>query len=108
MFPGWIYLWVALNVVQMQPVQSPYVCQGQHALRCVHLRCASRSRQQGASQKSNEAIAKVPGLEWVNSYVVAEQTYCIYKAPSEVCLLTLPDRRQQAISPKDTQSVVGT
>ena len=39
---------------------------------------------QGASKKSNEAIAKVPGLEWVNSYVVADQTFCIYKAPSEV------------------------
>lgn len=40
-----------------------------------------------ASQKSNEAIAQVPGVEWVNSYVVQDQTFCIYKAPSEVCLI---------------------
>jgi hypothetical protein len=38
----------------------------------------------GAAAKSNEALAKLPGkVQWVQSYVVDDKTFCIYLADSE-------------------------
>lgn len=38
----------------------------------------------GAAKTSNEALAKLQGLaQWVHSYVVKDQTYCIYLAKNE-------------------------
>lgn len=44
----------------------------------------SDEQLQGASQKSNEVIKELgPGIEWVNSYVVDDKLYCVYRAESE-------------------------
>ena len=38
----------------------------------------------GASAKSNEALAQLaPKIQWVHSYVAANQTFCIYLAENE-------------------------
>jgi hypothetical protein len=38
----------------------------------------------GAAAKSNEALAQLaPKIQWVHSYVAANQTFCIYLAESE-------------------------
>lgn len=38
----------------------------------------------GASATSNEALAKLAGkVQWVNSYVTTDQTFCIYLADEE-------------------------
>ena len=38
----------------------------------------------GAAAKSNEALAQLaPKIQWVHSYVAANQTFCIYLAENE-------------------------
>ena len=37
----------------------------------------------GAAQTSNAALAKLPEVQWVQSYVVDDKTFCIYLAESE-------------------------
>jgi hypothetical protein len=38
----------------------------------------------GASAKSNEALAALSGkVQWINSYVTDDRTYCIYLADRE-------------------------
>ena len=43
-----------------------------------------REQLKGAAAKSNEALAQLaPKIQWVHSYVAANQTFCIYLAESE-------------------------
>ncbi len=43
-----------------------------------------REQLKGAAAKSNEALAQLaPKIQWVHSYVAANQTFCIYLADSE-------------------------
>ena len=37
----------------------------------------------GASAKSNEALDRVPGVQWQHSYVTGDKTFCIYLAENE-------------------------
>lgn len=37
----------------------------------------------GAARTSNGALAKIEGIQWVQSYVTRDKTYCIYLAESE-------------------------
>ena len=37
----------------------------------------------GASAKSNETLAQIPGVQWEHSYVAGDKTFCIYLAESE-------------------------
>ena len=38
----------------------------------------------GASTKSNEALAKLaPAVQWVESFVAADKTFCVYRAEGE-------------------------
>ncbi len=43
----------------------------------------SESALGGAARTSNEALAKVDGLQWEHSYVAADKTFCIYLAENE-------------------------
>jgi hypothetical protein len=44
----------------------------------------NREQLKGAAAKSNDALAKLPGkVQWVQSYVVDNKTFCIYLAESE-------------------------
>lgn len=41
----------------------------------------------GAAAKSNEALATIgKDVQWVESYVTADQTYCIYLAEDEAAI----------------------
>ena len=41
----------------------------------------------GAAAKSNAALAEIgKDIQWVESYVAADQTYCIYLAESEAAI----------------------
>ena len=41
----------------------------------------------GASAKSNAALAEIgKDIQWVESYVTADQTYCVYLAESEAAI----------------------
>ena len=40
----------------------------------------------GAAQTSNAALAKLPEVQWVQSYVVDNKTFCIYLAESETAV----------------------
>ena len=43
-----------------------------------------REQLKGAAAKSNEALAQLaPKIQWVHSYVAANQTFCVYLADSE-------------------------
>ncbi len=43
-----------------------------------------REQLKGAAAKSNEALAQLaPKIQWVHSYVAANQTFCIYLAENE-------------------------
>ncbi len=47
-----------------------------------------REQLRGAAAKSNEALAQLaPKIQWVHSYVAANQTFCIYLAESEADIL---------------------
>ncbi|MCG7520824.1 DUF4242 domain-containing protein [Ruegeria sp. Ofav3-42] len=41
----------------------------------------------GASVKSNEALAQIPGVQWEHSYVTGDKTFCIYLAEDEDAIL---------------------
>ncbi|MDF9798104.1 hypothetical protein OKW21_003367 [Catalinimonas alkaloidigena] len=44
----------------------------------------SQADLQGASQKSCEVLNKMEtGIEWINSYVLEDKFYCVYKAQNE-------------------------
>jgi hypothetical protein len=44
----------------------------------------NRAQLKDAAAKSNEALAKLPGkVQWVQSYVVDDKTFCIYLADNE-------------------------
>ena len=46
-----------------------------------------REQLKAASQKSNEALLKVgPGIQWQESYVAADKTFCIYLAENEALI----------------------
>ena len=41
----------------------------------------------GAAQKSNEALAKLAGrAQWLQSFVVADKTFCVYLAEDEAAV----------------------
>ena len=41
----------------------------------------------GAAAKSNEALAQLaPKIQWVHSYVAANQTFCVYLAEDEAVI----------------------
>ncbi len=43
-----------------------------------------REQLKGAAAKSNEALAQLaPKIQWIHSYVAANQTFCIYLAENE-------------------------
>jgi hypothetical protein len=37
----------------------------------------------GAAQHSNEALSKLPGVQWLESYVTDNKVFCVYIAPDE-------------------------
>ena len=43
-----------------------------------------REQLRAAAAKSNEALAEIgPGIQWVESYVAGNKTFCVYLAASE-------------------------
>jgi hypothetical protein len=43
-----------------------------------------REQLRGAAAKSNEALAELaPDIQWVESYVAADKTFCVYLAKDE-------------------------
>ncbi len=43
-----------------------------------------RAQLQGAAAKSNEALAALaPDIQWVESFVAADRTFCVYLAKDE-------------------------
>jgi hypothetical protein len=43
-----------------------------------------REELRGAAQKSNEVLAELaPRVQWVESYVAADKTFCVYLAENE-------------------------
>ncbi len=43
-----------------------------------------REQLKGAAAKSNEVLAQLaPDIQWVNSYVAGDKTFCIYLAKDE-------------------------
>jgi uncharacterized protein DUF4242 len=43
-----------------------------------------REQLKAAAAKSNEALAKLaPNVQWVESYVAADKTFCVYLATDE-------------------------
>jgi hypothetical protein len=43
-----------------------------------------REQLQGASAKSNEALAELaPDIQWVESFVASDRTFCVYLAKNE-------------------------
>ena len=46
-----------------------------------------RAQLKGAAETSNAALAKLAGhVQWVQSYVVADKTYCVYLADDEAAV----------------------
>ena len=46
-----------------------------------------REQLAGAAAKSNEALAQLaPDVQWVESYVAADKTFCIYIADTEALI----------------------
>jgi hypothetical protein len=46
-----------------------------------------REQLRAAAQKSNEALRQLgPDIQWVESFVVADKTYCIYLAKDEAII----------------------
>ena len=42
----------------------------------------------GAAMTSNEALAKLtPRIKWIESYVTAEKTFCVYEAEDEAVIM---------------------
>lgn len=47
----------------------------------------NREQLKDAAAKSNDALAKLPGkVQWVQSYVVDDKTFCIYLAENEAAV----------------------
>ena len=46
----------------------------------------SPDQLKGAAATSNDALAKVPGVQWEHSYVVDDKTFCIYLAENEAAV----------------------
>lgn len=45
---------------------------------------AGPQQLQQTAQRSNEVLAQLgPAIEWVESYVVGDQTFCVYRAENE-------------------------
>lgn len=40
----------------------------------------------GAAQTSNTALAQLPNVQWVHSYVAKDKTFCIYLAEDEAAI----------------------
>lgn len=46
-----------------------------------------RAQLQGAAAKSNEALAALaPDIQWVESFVAADRTFCVYLAKDEAVI----------------------
>ena len=46
-----------------------------------------REQLKGAAAKSNEALAQLaPDIQWVESYVTADKTFCVYLAKDEALI----------------------
>jgi hypothetical protein len=46
-----------------------------------------REQLKGAAAKSNEALAKLgPDIQWQESYVAADKTFCVYLAKDEATI----------------------
>jgi hypothetical protein len=46
-----------------------------------------REQLQGAAAKSNAALAELaPDIQWVESYVAADKTFCVYLAKDEAVI----------------------
>jgi len=46
-----------------------------------------REQLKGAAAKSNEALAQLaPDIQWVESYVAADKTFCVYLAKDEAVI----------------------
>ncbi len=48
---------------------------------------AERAALQGAAAKSNEVLAELgPNIQWVESYVANDKTFCVYLAADEAII----------------------
>lgn len=48
---------------------------------------AEREALRGAAQKSNSVLAELaPDIQWVESYVAADKTFCVYLAKDEAII----------------------
>lgn len=46
-----------------------------------------REQLRGAAQKSNEVLRQLgPDIQWVESYVAADKTFCVYMAADEAII----------------------
>ena len=46
---------------------------------------AQRKELEAAAQKSNEALRELgPDIQWIESYVADDKTYCVYLAEDEI------------------------
>ncbi len=46
-----------------------------------------REQLRGAAQKSNEVLAQLaPDVQWVESYVAGDKTFCVYLAKDEAII----------------------
>ena len=46
-----------------------------------------REQLRGAAQKSNEALAQLaPDIQWIESFVTADKTFCVYLAKDEAII----------------------
>lgn len=46
-----------------------------------------RDQLRGAAQKSNDALRQLgPDIQWVESYVTADKTFCVYMAKDEAII----------------------
>jgi hypothetical protein len=46
--------------------------------------CKAREELRAAAQKSNQALAELaPDIQWVESYVASDKTFCVYLATGE-------------------------
>ena len=46
----------------------------------------NREQLKGAAATSNDALAKLPAVQWEHSYVVDDKTFCIYLAENEAAV----------------------
>jgi hypothetical protein len=48
---------------------------------------ADREKLKGAAQKSNETLASLgPKIQWIESFVAADKTFCVYLAEDEAII----------------------